>query len=296
MEKWKSSSTLVYGRNIAKSVLEIGFDHGAKFPRTIANCNSSKYFFLRIGFHLDIQKELLAAPRGIGLGLPFGPTRDGTILPKRAIDCVADGSAKGVPVMTGTTRDEWKLFTVAAANLREMDETRLRKMTAKLAGEAQAEDLLKGYTGGTPFDRWNEVMTDHSFFLPATRLLETQAAHAPVYAYRFDWPSPMLNGALGSCHALEIGFVFGTMRVKGAAPFFGSGEVAESLSDDMMDAWVAFAKSGNPSNDTSGAWLRYDTAKRATMIFGDGAPHMTSAPNEARRKAWAGVAAGKIGM
>lgn len=244
---------------------------------------------------LDIQRDLIATPREVGLGMPFAPTIDGTILPKRAIDCVADGSAKGVPVMTGTTRDEWKLFTVAATNLRAMDEARLRKMTANLVGEAYADDLLRGYTGGTPFERWNAVNTDHSFFIPATRLLQSQAAHAPVFGYRFDWPSPMMEGALGSCHALELGFMFGTLRVKGAAPFFGSGEAAEELSNAMMDAWIAFAKSGNPSSDTSGAWLPYDAKKRATMIFGDGQPHMTSAPNEERRKAWENVPAGKIG-
>ena len=244
---------------------------------------------------LDIQKELLAAPREVGLGMPFAPTIDEAILPKRAIECVADGSAKGVPVMTGTTRDEWKLFTVAANNLRGMDEARLRKMTAGLVGEEHADAVLKGYTNGSPFDRWNEVMTDHTFFVPATRLLAAQSAHAPVYGYRFDWVSPFMDGALGSCHALELGFTFGTFRVKGAAPFFGSGEEAESLSDGMMDAWIAFAKSGNPSNDTSGAWLRYDTAKRATMMFGGGAPHMSSAPNEERRKAWDQVPAAKIG-
>jgi para-nitrobenzyl esterase len=100
---------------------------------------------------------------------------------------------------------------------------------------------------------------------------------------------------LGSCHALELGFTFGTLRMKGAAPFFGSGPEAEALSDAMMDAWIAFAKAGNPSNDTSGAWLRYDKGKRGTMIFGAGAPHMTSAPNEARRKAWESVPASRIG-
>ena len=244
---------------------------------------------------LGIQKKMLEAPREIGLGMPFAPTIDGRILPRRAIDCVAEGSAAGVPLLTGTTRDEWKLFTVAAANLREMDEARLRKMTANLVGEAHAENVLKGYSGGTPFERWNEVMTDHTFFVPATRLLDAQAAHAPVYGYRFDWSSPMLNGALGACHALELGFTFGTFRVKGAAPFFGAGDAAEELSNGMMDAWLAFAKSGNPSNDTSGAWLRYDGGKRATMIFGDGLPHMTSAPNEARRMAWQSVPAAKIG-
>ena len=243
---------------------------------------------------LGIQKDMLASPREVGLGMPFAPTIDGTILPKRAIDCVADGSAKGVPVMTGTTRDEWKLFTVSAANLRAMDEARLRKMTGNLVGDAAVGNLLLGYAKGTPFERWNEVMTDHSFFIPATRLLENQAAHAPVYAYRFDWTSPMMNGALGACHALELGFMFGTMRVKGAAPFFGAGAAAEELSNAMMDAWVAFAKTGNPSSEAA-QWPAYDAAKRMTMIFGDGALHVASAPTEERRLAWQAIPADKIG-
>jgi hypothetical protein len=41
--------------------------------------------------------------------------------------------------------------------------------------------------------------------------------------------------------------------------------------------------------------MRYDDKKRATTIFGDGMPHVTAAPNEGRRKAWASVPAGKIG-
>ena len=244
---------------------------------------------------LEAQKAILEAPREIGLGMPFAPTIDGTILPRRAIECVAEGSAKGVAVMTGTTRDEWKLFTIAAANLKTMDEDSLRKMTARLAGEAHADAILAATTGGTPFERWNAIMTDHSFFVPATRLLDAQAAHGASYAYRFDWPSPFMDGALGSCHALELGFTFGTFRVKGAAPFFGSGPQAEALSDAMMDSWIAFARHGNPSNDTSGAWMRYEAAKRATTIFGDGLAHVTSAPNEARRKAWESVPAAKIG-
>ncbi len=244
---------------------------------------------------LEVQKALLEAPREIGLGMPFAPTIDGAILPKRAIACVAEGSAKGVPVMTGTTRDEWKLFTVAAANLKSMDEAALAKMTARLVGEDHADAILAATAKGTPFDRWNDIMTDHSFFVPATRLLDAQAAHAPTYAYRFDWPSPFLEGALGACHALELGFTFGTFRLKGAAPFFGEGPEAEALSNAMMDSWIAFANRSNPSNDTSGAWMRYEPAKRATTIFGDGVPHVTARPNEARRKAWESVPAEKIG-
>lgn len=236
---------------------------------------------------LDIQKAILEAPRESG-GMPFSPTIDGAILPRRAIDLVAEGSAAGVPVMTGTTRDEWKLFTIAAQNIKSLDEAGLRKLTGRLVGEDHADAVLAAYTAGTPFDRWNDINTDRTFFVPATRLLDTQAKHAPVYGYRFDWPSPAFGGALGSCHALELGFTFGTYRVKGAEPFFGGGEKAEALANAMMDAWIAFAKTGKPSTDGT-AWLRYDGGKRATMIFGDGDPHMTAAPNEARRKVWESV-------
>jgi para-nitrobenzyl esterase len=242
---------------------------------------------------LDIQKDILASPRESG-GMAFSPTIDGTILPRRAIDLVAEGSAAAIPVMTGTTRDEWNLFTIAAANIKSLDEAGLRRLTARMVGEDQVDAVLAAYTSGTPFERWNQINTDRTFFLPATRLLDAQAKYAPVYAYRFDWPSPAFGGALGACHALELGFTFGTMRMKAAAPFFGSGEEAEALSDAMMDAWIAFAKTGKPSSDNT-AWFRYDGGKRATMIFGDGAPRMTSAPDEARRKAWDGVPVARIG-
>ena len=94
---------------------------------------------------------------------------------------------------------------------------------------------------------------------------------------------------LGACHALELGFMFGIFRVKGAAPFFGSGPEAETLANAMMDAWVAFAKTGDPG------WAPYDAASRATMIFGDGGPHVVNAPAEARRKAWDSVDAARVG-
>ena len=105
----------------------------------------------------------------------------------------------------------------------------------------------------------------------------------------------MMDGALGACHALELGFMFGTMRVKGAAPFFGSGAAAEELSNAMMGAWLAFAKTGDPSTDAAGEWQPYDGANRMTMIFGDGTPHAVSAPNEERRQVWQAIPADKIG-
>lgn len=241
---------------------------------------------------LDAQKEVLAEPRATG-SLPFQPTIDGTILPKRAIECVRDGSAKGIPVMTGTTRDEWKLFTAVQAKLRLMDAAKLRRYTVGLVGEDRADAVLAAYPDGSPFERWNAVMTDHSFTLPAIRLAEAQAAYAPTWLYRFDWRSNFLGGVLGSCHALELGFVFGTHKEKLAAAFFGSGAKADALSNAMIEAWTSFARSGAPASPAQ--WPQYDRDTRQVMLFGGEPPHVESAPNEIRRKAWESIPEASIG-
>jgi len=243
---------------------------------------------------LKAQGEILEIPRDTG-GLPFGPTADGELLPARAIGEVRAGSAKGIPVLSGTTADEWKLFTAAHPKLRMMDSAKLRRYTARLVGEDRTDTLLDAYTTGSSFERWNAVMTDHSFAVPSARLLEAQGAFAPTYAYRFDWRSQLLGGVLGACHALELGFVFGTYNEKMAGAFFGTGAKADALSSAMMESWIAFARSGDPSNALTGAWPRYDAAARATMTLGNGDPHVTNAPDDDRRKAWDVIPDGNVG-
>jgi para-nitrobenzyl esterase len=224
--------------------------------------------------------------------LPFQPAIDGGILAERPIDAIRKGSAAGIPILSGTTREEWKLFTAANPRLRMMSTNGFNERVQKLAGDA-APEMLAAYADGSPFERFNAVMTDKVFTVPTARMLEAQSAHAPAYGYRFDWRSPLLGGIMGSCHALELGFVFGTYRERLAGTFFGTGPAADALSTAMIDAWVAFARTGDPSTD--GTWPRYDSQSRSVMIFGDGPPHVVNAPNEARRKAWDKVSERKLG-
>lgn len=54
-----------------------------------------------------------------------------------------------------------------------------------------------------------------------------------------------------------------------------------------MDAWVAFARTGNPSTDSLGAWATYGNA-RETMMIGE-QTGIFEAPYEAERRAWDAV-------
>ena len=89
-----------------------------------------------------------------------------------------------------------------------------------------------------------------------------------------------MGGALGACHGLDIGFVFGTYDDS----FHGSGPAADKLSRNMQDAWVAFARTGNPSCKSIGNWLPYGE-RRVTMILGKDC-HTEEAPYDEERRAW----------
>ncbi|HEX4293849.1 MAG TPA: carboxylesterase/lipase family protein [Rhizomicrobium sp.] len=284
-----------------KAILQSGAAHIGR--RRAASAKIARMMIDRIGGDLltapkeailKAQSEIIDMPRDAG-AMPFAPTIDENVLPTRAIEQVRAGSAHGVPILAGTTMEEWKLFTAARPKLRLMDGAKLRRYTAGLVGEDHADALLAAYGEGSPFERWNAVMTDHTFAVPAARLLEAQRAFAPTFAYRFDWRSPLLAGVLGSCHALELGFVFGTYNEKLAGAFFGKGAAADALAAAMMLSWVQFARTGDPSSALTGPWPRYDATTRATMMLGDGDPHIASAPDETRQQIWNIIEEGRIG-
>ena len=55
----------------------------------------------------------------------------------------------------------------------------------------------------------------------------------------------------------------------------------------MGDAWVAFARSGDPSTDAL-PWPRFEAERRRTMIL-DRECRVEELPREAERRCWDGI-------
>ena len=80
----------------------------------------------------------------------------------------------------------------------------------------------------------------------------TAAGCAPVYFYQFTWESPVLDGALGSTHCIEIPFVFD--NVLRHRTFTGGGEDAIELGHRVSRLWTSFARTGKPQADGMPIW------------------------------------------
>jgi para-nitrobenzyl esterase len=232
---------------------------------------------------VEIQDEVaLEFQRGVG-ALPFMPVVDGTVLPRPPLESVRAGSAARVRLLTGTTRDEMALFLYAGPEPHDLDEeTAVRRLDRAHPGAGRSfydAYLAELGDGARPTDVWIAAETDRVFRIPAIRLAAAQAGHtADVWMYLFTWRSPALDGALGSCHALEIPFVWNTL-VEGSEGFTGSGPEADALAAEMHGAWTEFAISGDPG------WARYDEGRRATRVFGPGAGTVDD-PRGAVRRLW----------
>ncbi len=228
------------------------------------------------------------------LGMAYQPVADGTLVPRAAIEMVADGSASGVAVMAGSVLEEWKLFSLMDPSLPKLDRAGLgarisRRLTADGA-DALIDDYEKARAARgesvTPAELFTAIETDRVFRIPAVRLAQVQGRHDPrVFSYLFTWPSPAMRGALGSCHALELGFVFGTNHLPGMSAFAGTGPAPEKLAVQMQDAWLAFARSGDPGCASAGTWAGYTEACRSTMVFGANTK-LEDAPRDEERRAW----------
>lgn len=254
---------------------------------------------------LRAQSSLEASDRektreGQAMGLRFQPVFDGYFLREKPIDAIRAGLSKDVSLLIGTMAEEWKLFAAMSPGLAKISEDEAARWIGWLvssdgdAGRGRA--MLQAYrdarkAGGETtetFELFAAVQTDYMFRIPADRLAEAQAAHLPqVFAYRFDWRSPIADGALGACHALDLPFVFGTHRLVPA--FVGEGPDADALATTVGDAWVAFARTGNPSTDAL-HWPAFDAESRNTMIL-DRECRVQERPREAERRCWDGIIA-----
>ncbi len=227
---------------------------------------------------------------GTALVMRLAPVMDGHFLPVHPFDPSAAATAAGVPLMIGSNRDEAALFVSTDPRRRRLEEPELLDRVTPILGEKR-DQVLDAYRkeapGATPWDLFVSVSSERTHL--ASKILadrKVAADAAPVYMYLMTWETDFAHGLLKSCHALDLPFVFDNV---GIAEMAGEKPDRFELAGIMSDAWIAFARHGDPSHPGIPQWPPYNTQDRPTMLL-DVPSRVENDPRKAIHRAWEGVA------
>ena len=212
-------------------------------------------------------------------GPAFGIVVDGDLVPRDPLRALIDGeAARGVDLLMGWTRDEYRLWLVPGGLLERVDRLGPVALAGAMARCRTGHEVPRGYRALHPeagiAEIVGQMVTDHLLRIPLHRLADARPGSS--YLYEFAWPSRLPG--LGSCHALELGFVFDTAGVPESAKLAGEG-APQALCDAMHTAWVRFAATGDPG------WQAWD-ATHPVRIFDGGDPRTAHGPRDADIALW----------
>jgi para-nitrobenzyl esterase len=232
----------------------------------------------------------------VALGIGGGLTNSLGLTVAPFFEALQQGASAGIPVLTGTNRDETTLWGYG-----EVDEERLGRRATRVGGNEQIiETYRSARSDASPADILIAITTDHMFRIPAIRLAEARAANGGnTWMYLFAWESRAFGGRLRATHALEIPFTFDNLDKGGVDALLGEGPTPQKIADVMHAAWTSFIRTGDPNCDALPDWPAYDTERRATMVFNDTERRATMVfndtsetvddPSGAERRVWDGL-------
>jgi para-nitrobenzyl esterase len=213
---------------------------------------------------MDAQK-LTDAAAAAGFP-PFGAV-DGKILSGQLVDVFDKGEQAKVPILAGFNSGEIRSLKVLAppapANAAEY-ERHIRENYGDLA-----DAFLRLYPSENYAESILETTRDALYGWTAERLVRKQAAVGqPSYLYLWDHGYPTADDAgLHGFHGGELPYVFGTMRSTPPLwPKIPDTAAERVLSDQMIDYWASFAKTGKPQSRDASKWAPFK-ANHAYMHF-----------------------------
>ncbi len=190
------------------------------------------------------------------------PVVDGRVLPSHPFEPATSAISGNVPMLIGTTLHEEGVNDVAT-------EGALRDALRKLypTGADKLHEILKqAYPASHPAERL--AITRQTYrrrsLDAATRKVRLGAA--PVFSYIFAWQTPVFpERPCRAVHFMDVPFIFHNTDLCPEAT--GGTAEARSLAAGMSDAWIRFARTGDPGHAALPIWPAFTSERDATMFF-----------------------------
>jgi para-nitrobenzyl esterase len=230
-------------------------------------------------------------------GVYFGPVFDERSLRRHPFYPDAPPQAATVPMIIGNTHDETRSLIGGSdpgmfhLTWERLPDALAKDMRADIVPEQVIAEYRRLYPQASPSDVFFAATTASRSWRPAVIESERRAAQgSPAFVYQLNWRSPQDGGRWGAPHGLDIPLVFGNLAapvdLKGTQ--IGTGERSRKMAATMGDAFIAFARSGDPNTHGLPAWERYELPRRQTMLLDD-EPRLVDDPRAAERRLFARV-------
>ena len=209
----------------------------------------------------------------LGGGVYMGPVLDMTHLTRHPFWPDAAPQSRDIPMMLGNTVMETRAFY--APDSKQLAGLDFDNLAARIAPEMRVDihpewvvgEFRARYPRAKPLELFHRIVTAARSWRGQVEEAEARArAGTPAFVYQLDFE--------GAKHTDDIGLSFGTMPDPTPAQ--------QAMSDRVMEAFVRFARSGDPG------WPVYDLGKRRTMIF-DSESRVENDPRKWERELFARV-------
>jgi para-nitrobenzyl esterase len=217
--------------------------------------------------------------------LGWGPYVDGVVIPKQVWDPTAPEFSADVPLIVGTVLNEF-LNGKDKPDAFSMTDDEMMKQLADHYGEKAlelAQVFRRGHPEANPFQLLSIISTSSIRTQAVTQARRKAALRkAPVYNFWFQWQTPILSGRPMAFHCADLNFFFNNSER--CAYQTGNGPEAQRLAMQMSQAWIHFARTGNPNHSGIPEWEPVTANGSETMIL-DTVTRFSQDPDSAERQA-----------
>ena len=207
---------------------------------------------------------LRSAAQEVGVGnLGWNPIADDHYVMREFCDW-----ADNIPLMVGSVFSEMQgTLTRGDGRKNEWTASEVDEQLSKTFADKKA-DIVTEFKQAFPRKKVQDVLYYAGGSRPGVKNLLNRAlekSKTPVYNYVFAWEYPV-NGGITSFHCSELAFCFHALSVPQIRTPTGGGPVAMALQDKVSQAWINFAKTGNPSQPGL-EWKPYTKENPQAMVF-----------------------------
>ena len=200
------------------------------------------------------------------------PNLDAFVLPQTVRSAFTTGQFNRVPVIEGSTHDEWRLFvaqTEATTGTPLTAAGYIPAITATLGVSLPVATVIGtiGYPLAaypSPSVALGALGTDVVFACNARLSSRLLSQYVRTYQYEFNDPNapmlffPPVSFPTGAYHASELQYIFNILETPVPSP--GLTPAQAQLSDTMVKYWTQFARSGDPNSAGAPTWPLYGSS------------------------------------